>query len=44
MPIISFVNRDIRETGQSLSVAAVAAVMAIEHNYRVIEISTDFND
>ena len=44
MPIISFVNRDIRETGQSLSVAAVAAVMAIEHNYRVIAISTDFND
>ena len=33
MPIISFVNRDIRETGQSLSVAAVAAVMAIEHNF-----------
>ena len=29
MPIISFVNRDIRETGQSLSVAVVAAVMAI---------------
>ena len=44
MPIISFVNRDIRETGQSLSAAAVAAVMAIEHNYRVIAISTDFND
>lgn len=44
MPIISFVNRDVRETGQSLSVAAVASVIAIEHNYRVIVISTDFND
>ena len=44
MPIISFVNRDIRETGQSLSAAVIASVMAIEHNYRVIAISTDFND
>ena len=30
MPIISFVNRDIRETGQSLSAAAVALNTIIE--------------
>ncbi len=44
MSIITFVNKDIKESGQSLSVAAIATLMAIEHNYRILVISTDFND
>lgn len=44
MAIITFVNRDLRETGQSFSVGAIATVMAIEHNYKILIISTDFND
>lgn len=44
MSIITFANRDRKETGQSLSAAAIAASIAIEHNYRVLLISTDFND
>ena len=44
MSIITFLNRDKKESGQSLSVAAIATLMAIEHNYRILIISTDFND
>jgi cellulose biosynthesis protein BcsQ len=44
MSIISFVNEEKKETGQSLSASAIATCMAIEHNYKVLLISTDFND
>lgn len=44
MSVITFISRGKRETGQTLSVAAIASVMAIEHNYRILIISTDFND
>ena len=44
MSIITFLNKDKKESGQSLSVAAIATLMAIEHNYRILIISTDFND
>lgn len=44
MSIITFLNKDKKESGQSLSVAAIAALMAIEHNYKILVISTDFND
>ena len=44
MSIITFMNQDMKESGQSLSVAAVATLMAIEHNYKILVISTDFND
>lgn len=44
MSIITFANKDNKETGQTLSVAAIAAIMAIEHNYKILLISTDFND
>ena len=44
MSIITFSNRDKREVGQTLSVAAIATCMAIEHNYKILLISTDFDD
>ena len=44
MSIITFLNKDRKESGQSLSVAAIATLMAIEHNYKILVISTDFND
>lgn len=44
MAIITFCSNETKETGQTLSLAATAAYMAIEHNYKILVISTDFND
>lgn len=44
MAIITFYSDETKETGQTLSVAAVATHMAIEHNYKILIISTSFND
>lgn len=44
MAIITFCSNEIKETGQTLSVTALATYMAIEHNYKILVISTDFND
>lgn len=44
MAIISFYTNEKKETGQSLSLAAIAAYMAIEHNYKILVVSTSFND
>ena len=44
MAIISFYTNEIKETGQTLSLAAIAAYMAIEHNYKILIVSTSFND
>ncbi len=44
MAIISFYTNEKKETGQSLSLAAVATYMAIEHNYKILIVSTSFND
>ena len=44
MAIITFESNEIKETGQTLSVAAVAAQMAIEHNYKILLVSTNFKD
>ncbi len=44
MPIISFWNNSNRETGQTLSSVAVATMLAFAHNYKILEISTDFMD
>ena len=44
MSIITFWSNDNIETGQTMSLAATAAYMAIEHNYKILVISTDFND
>lgn len=44
MAIITFYSNETKETGQSLSVAAIATHMAIEHNYKILIVSTSFND
>ncbi len=44
MSIVTFMNRDMKESGQTSSLAAIASIMAIEHNYKILLISTDFND
>ena len=44
MSVVTFSNKDKRETGQTLSVAAISTVMAIEHNYKILILSTDFDD
>ena len=40
MAIITFLNSQKEETGKTMSIAAIATFMAIEHNYRNIIIST----
>ncbi len=40
MAIITFWSNTEKETGQTMSIAAVAASMAIEHNYKILLIST----
>lgn len=44
MAIITFKSNETKETGQTLSLAAVATKMAIEHNYKVLIVSTNFKD
>lgn len=40
MSIVTFWNQGKEETGKTLSVAAVATYMAIQHNYKILIIST----
>lgn len=40
MAIITFWSNTKKETGQSMSIAAVATSMAIEHNYKILLVST----
>ena len=40
MSIVTFWNSSKQQTGQTLSIAAIATYMAIEHNYRILVIST----
>lgn len=42
--IISFYSGDKKETGQTLSMAAVATHMAVEHNYRILVVDATFDD
>ena len=44
MAIITFCSNETKETGQTLSLAASASFMAIEHNYKILVVSTNFND
>ena len=44
MSIITFMNIDRKETGQTISCASLASCMSIEHNYKSLLISTDFRD
>lgn len=44
MAIVSFWSNSEKETGQTLSSIAVATNMAIQHNYRILIISTGFQE
>ena len=44
MPIITFWSNNEKAIGQTVSVACIATNMAIEHNYKVLLISADFNN
>ena len=35
MAIITFLNSQKEETGKTMSIAAIATYMAIEHNYKI---------
>lgn len=44
MSIIAFWSNEAKETGQSMSMVALSTYMAIEHNYKILNVSTNFND
>ena len=40
MSIVTFYNSSMEQTGKTMSIAAIATHMAIEHNYRILVVST----
>lgn len=44
MPIITFWSNGKEETAKTLSLTAIATYMAIEHNYKILMLSTNYND
>ena len=44
MPIITFWSNSKKQTGQTMSLTAIATSMAIEHNYKILVVSTNFKD
>ena len=44
MSIVTFWNSQKEQTGKTLSIAAIATYMAIEHNYRILIVSTGKDD
>lgn len=44
MSIVTFWNDGKEQTGKTLSIAAISTYMAIEHNYRILIISTGYRD
>lgn len=44
MSVVSFWSNGKGETGKTTAIAAVATYMAIEHNYKILVVSTSFND
>ena len=44
MAIIAFWSDEEKETGQTMSMVALSTYMAIEHNYRILIISTGYRD
>lgn len=44
MAIIAFWSEEKKETGQTLSMVALTTYMAIEHNYRILNVGTNFKD
>ena len=44
MAIITFWSNGKEETAKTLSVSAIATYMAIEHNMKILVLSTNYND
>ena len=44
MAVIAFWSGSEKETGQTVSAAAIATYMAIEHNYKILLVDATFND
>lgn len=44
MAIVTFWGQKDEETGQTLDIAAITTYMAIEHNYKILVLSTKYND
>lgn len=44
MAIVAFWSEEKKETGQTMSIVALSTYMAIEHNYKILNISTNFKD
>ena len=44
MAVIAFWSSSDKETGQTVSAAAIATFMAIEHNFRILLVDATFND
>lgn len=44
MAIITFLNNEQKESGQTLSSIALATIYGIEHNLSILLVTTDFND
>lgn len=44
MSVVTFWNSGKEETGKTLAIAAISTYMAIEHNYRILVISTSKDD
>ena len=40
MSIVTFLNSSKEESGKTMSIAAIATYMSIEHNYRILIVST----
>lgn len=44
MAIIAFWSEEKKETGQTLSMVALSTYIAIQHNYKILNVSTNFKD
>ena len=44
MAILSFWSGDKKETGQTLSIVAIATYMSVEHNYKTLIIDATLDD
>lgn len=44
MSVVTFWSSGKEQTGKTLSIAAISTYMAIEHNYRILVISTGYKD
>ena len=44
MAVVSFWGNNAKETGQTLAVVAIGTEMAIDHNNKILIVSTGFNE